>query len=180
MYGEYATLTPEQMADIPALPVLIPLVSFELSTLPNLNEVLYMSPLARQGAVRGSRNLGYKCGLSAARALHIRVAAQRIEKKAAIKGVAMRDIAIERATFPITDYKIFTILNVWFEQGKKDPQRGNRKRDVYNPVVKSFIDGLTDAGLWVDDNSEYHTDFWVRYRGLESKGRFVLAFYGYE
>lgn len=174
MQKEYAIRRAGEMEPYPPLPVLNPLVSFELSAMPNLNDVLYMSPMGRKYAVATSRNLGYKAGLAAARALEIKVSTHRV------KGAkSLREFAIEMADVPLTEYKIFTILNVWCEQGKKDPSKGNRKRDVYNPVVKSFVDGLTDAGLWVDDNTEYHTDLWVRYRGLGEKGRFELSFYSY-
>jgi crossover junction endodeoxyribonuclease RusA len=37
------------------------------------------------------------------------------------------------------------------------PMATNRRRDPHNyyPTIKPIIDGLTDAGLWPDDTSEY-------------------------
>jgi crossover junction endodeoxyribonuclease RusA len=37
------------------------------------------------------------------------------------------------------------------------PVTTNRRRDPHNyyPTVKPIVDGLTDAGFWVDDTPEY-------------------------
>ena len=37
------------------------------------------------------------------------------------------------------------------------PVTTNRRRDPHNatPTIKATIDGLVDAGIWVDDSSEY-------------------------
>lgn len=176
MRQEYEICGPGEMTDYPALPALIPLVTIRLPSLPNMNDILFMSPIARSGAVRGSRQKGYKAGLSIARKLGLGVSVHRIKGR----GKSIRDIAIEKSDETLAGgLKVFTILSVWHERGKKDPEKPNRKRDVYNPLVKSFIDGLTDSGLWVDDNAMYHTDFWVTYRGLDKESRWELSFYGF-
>lgn len=171
---EYRVLPPGEMASYPPLPVLVPLVAFELDELTNINDVLYMSPKARAGAIGSARNYGYKIGIAAGRALGIKIEIKR--KKGG--GKSMREYAIEMLADPVTDLGIFTLLSVWHTRSIKDPAKGNRKRDVYNPLVKAVIDGLTDAGLWVDDSSEYHTDYRVTYKGLADRGKVVLAFYG--
>lgn len=37
------------------------------------------------------------------------------------------------------------------------PVSGNRRRDPHNwtPTVKAIVDGLVDAGVWPDDNSDW-------------------------
>lgn len=171
---DYAVIRPGDMEPLPGLPVLIPLVAVSLSALPQMNDVLYMSPYARKSAIGAARNRGYKIGLAIARAIGIPVVVK--QKKGG--GKSMRDFAIEMSANTLTELNIFCVLHVWHERSLKDPNKGNRKRDVYNPVVKATVDGLTDAGLWVDDSSEYHTDFWVTYRGLRDKGEMRIEFYG--
>lgn len=172
MDRDYAVIMPEDMEAKPALPVLIPLVAVLVSAMPNINDVLYMSPMGRKSAVGYARKHGYKIGLDIARALDIPVKARKI------KGArSLRELVVEMSTQSLTDRKIFTILYIWHPASKKNPLKSDRKRDVYNPLVKATIDGLTDAGLWEDDNTEYHTDYWVSYRGLAPTGKIILAFY---
>lgn len=170
---DYRVIRPGDMYPVSPLPALTPLVAFELDELTNINDVLYMSPMARKGAVGSARNHGYRIGLAAGRALGIPI---EVRQKAKAKN--MREYAIEMLATPVTDLRIFTVLSIWHTRSIKDPDKPNRKRDVYNPLVKAVIDGLTDAGLWVDDSSEYHTDYWVSYKGLLDRGRVELAFYG--
>lgn len=172
--ADYSIIKPGEMEPLPGLPVLVPLVAVSLSALPQMNDILYMSPIARSGTIKAARNRGYKIGLSVARAIGIPVEVKRKPGG----GRSMRDFAVEMSSESLTDRMIFTVLHVWHERSLKDPDKGSRKRDVYNAVVKATIDGLTDAGLWVDDSSEYHTDFWVTYRGLRDKGEMRLEFYG--
>lgn len=171
----YAVLRPEQMVHKRSLPALIPLVAIQLSALPNMNDILYMTPRARAGTVKMFRNKGYKIGLDVCRELGIPI----IVKQKPGGGKSTREFAIEVASLPLYYVHIFTILDVWYGRSIKDPTKGDRRRDVYNLVVKATIDGLTDAGLWEDDNTDHHTDFWVTYRGLGDKGSMVLSFYSW-
>ena len=45
------------------------------------------------------------------------------------------------------------------------------------PTVKAIIDGMTDAGIWVDDNYKVIKSMTFRYGGLsEEKGHYRLVF----
>lgn len=171
---DYAVLTPGQFEDKPGLPTLIPLVAVSLSALPNLNEILYMSPMGRKGAVSASRSRGYKIGLEIARALKIPVVVK--QKKGG--GKSMREYAIQMAEYTINgNLPIFGTLYIWNERSKKDAELPRRVQDIYNPVVKALIDGLTDSGIWTDDNSRIHRDLLISYKGLADMTAYRLSFY---
>jgi Holliday junction resolvase RusA-like endonuclease len=172
---ETRIIRPEDGLPIPVLPELTPLVGFGLDKTVNINDALYMAPRPRAGMIKTARTHGYKIGLAAGRALGIPVVCKRVK----VSKKSMRDFAIEMLEAPLTEYRIFTVLYLWHERSLSDPNKAHRKRDVYNPLVKATVDGLTDAGLWVDDNASYHTDFWVTYKGLADKGRAELVFYAH-
>jgi hypothetical protein len=171
MDRETRIITPGEMLPYPPLPVLKPLVAFGLTDLININDVLYMAPKVRSHVVRNSRNKGYRSGLGVARALGIPEAVKPLP------GKNTRNSFRTQLAYPVTRLPIFTILYVWHGRSKKDPALPARTQDVYNPLVKSFIDGLTDAGLWEDDNVRYHTDFTAKYMGLSDTNRYELAFF---
>lgn len=169
-------LTPGEMRPHPGLPVLTPLFAFTLDDIPNLNDLLYMAPKIRSYAVKSHRNNGYKIGLQVARRLGLGVSAHK--KKGG--GKSMREFAIELADNPVTDRRIFCIASLWVErQTKGDISQPRKKRDVYNLLVKAYVDGLTDAALWEDDNTELHTDYWVSYVGLADRTRLELSFFAW-
>ncbi len=169
-------IKPGEMLDYSPLPVLKPLVAFNMTELLNINEALYMSPFKRKDALRGSRGRGYRYGLQVARALGIP------EKTVPAKkgGKDIRGAYTSKLAYPVTSLKILAVLYVWHGRSIKDPNSPARTQDVYNPLVKSFIDGLTDAGLWEDDNVRYHTDYASRYMGLADTNVYELSFYGIE
>lgn len=175
MDQEVTIIKPGEALSYSPLPVLIPLVGFRMTDLLNINDALYMAPKVRAGMVRASRSKGYRYGLQTARVLGIP------EKTVPVKGAKdIRDGFRAMLGYPITRLKIFSILYVWHMRSKKDPALPVKTQDIYNPLVKGFIDGLTDAGLWEDDNASYHTDFAVRYMGLADINRYELMFYGIE
>jgi Holliday junction resolvase RusA-like endonuclease len=140
--------------------------------LPNLNDMLYASPMARKTMVGVARTKGYKIGIDIAREAGLGL--QIIRRQ---KAKTSRDYAVEVAGRYLTEKPIFAMAFLYFESAKKDRSRGSRTRDIYNPVLKATIDGLTDAGLWEDDNTDYHTDLWTSYRGLKDSTETLLMFY---
>ncbi|MFS1663330.1 hypothetical protein [Streptococcus sp. zg-JUN1979] len=45
-----------------------------------------------------------------------------------------------------------------------------------NPTIKALVDGLTDAGVWVDDNHEVIKETLFRYGGLSDiKGKYKIV-----
>lgn len=151
------------------------LFTVEMREMPNTNDLLYMMPRARSGEVRRTRDLGYKTGLSVAKELGI--GRKVIQRKGG--GKSMRDYAVEVASEYLTRQKVFCLLAVWHAESEKTPGKALRKQDIYNPMTKALIDGLTDAGLWEDDNASIHTDYWVSYRGLAVCNLYRLSFFSY-
>lgn len=78
---------------------------------------------------------------------------------------------VSRMTNVITVYQphaslIMAGIKTWETRGNPPsrvtvtlPVSGNRKRDPHNwtPTVKAIVDGLVDAGVWPDDNSDWVT-----------------------
>jgi hypothetical protein len=158
------------------LPALKPLVGFNMTELLNINDALYMSPFKRKDAIRATRGKGYRYGLQTARILGIPEKTVPVKKGSKeIRGAYKTILA-----YPITRLKIFSVLYVWHGRSIKDAALPARTQDIYNPLVKGFIDGLTDAGLWEDDNARYHTDYAARYMGLADSNVYELMFYGIE
>lgn len=158
----------------PGLPTQEPLLSIELENFPSVNEVLYLTPIARSGLLRAERSRGYRTGIRAAQYLGIEVKTERVKVRR--KRGSFYE-AIERAQKQLTDKPLFCYVEVWRQASKKDAEKSDRKRDVYNLCVKSFIDGLTDSGLWADDSESYHTDFWIHYAGVTDKPRATMSFF---
>jgi hypothetical protein len=82
-----AIQTPGEMRPQPGLPILAPLFAATLTDIPNLNDMLYMSPKARAGTTKAHRHHGYKIGLAVARKLGLGVSCHK--KKGG--GKSMRD-----------------------------------------------------------------------------------------
>lgn len=150
-----------------------PLFTIILDSVPSWNEILYLPPRARAGEIRRERNKGYKIGLSLGKLFNIPIKAQQIKKNAE----DLRGSYLERLIHPVTENKLFCLLSIWRQKGVKDATKGNRKRDIYNAATKALLDGLTDAGVWEDDNELYHTDYYVRYMGVADSPRAEISFY---
>jgi Holliday junction resolvase RusA-like endonuclease len=133
---------------LPSLPTGTPLLFWRLPGFPSVNEVLYLSPKARAEIMRDERGRGYATAIKYAEGLRLPLNYQPWKGKQTL-----------RLKVPLTVAPLFCFVSII---------RGDRKqRDIYNLAVKSYIDGCTDAGLWVDDSEDYHKDFWVHF---ESRG----------
>jgi hypothetical protein len=80
---------------------------------------------------------------------------------------AKRGYLVERLDQPLTLSPVFVFIRIWRKASLKDPKAGDRIRDVFNESVKAFLDGFTDAGIWLDDNEQCAPDFWIRYAGTK-------------
>jgi Holliday junction resolvase RusA-like endonuclease len=160
----------------PVIPGGDPVFKIELPDAPSYNELLYLTPRVRAGVIRAERSKGYKMGLAIGRALKIPIVTRPVKTK----GKSLRGSYREELEHPVTQKALFCFVKIWREASLKDPERGKRKRDIYNLAIKALLDGLTDAGVWVDDNEEYHQDFWISYRGVADKTRIIIKFFEQE
>lgn len=101
--------------------------------------------------------------INANQGLHHRVKAARVKYLRALSrdlGVARRDQALtSKGSFPKFDtYKVKFVVY--------QPQRRWIDPPNFSPTSKAFIDGLTDAGWWDDDNLEKSLETTFVYGGL--------------
>lgn len=164
-------IKPGDLRAIPPLPALTPLVGIYTGEMSNINDVLYMTPMHRARAVKAARQKGYKLGLMVGDALRIPIRGRDVV------GPSGRVYKRLMLTQTLTMGKVFTRLTVWHKRATGEERKSNRKQDIFNPITKALIDGLTDAGLWEDDNAESHTDYWVTFGGLADFNFYELAFY---
>jgi hypothetical protein len=144
---------------LPFLPTGYPLATFSVSSVPSYNDILYLSPTERARAVRDVRATGRSIAGEWLRA-----------NSCPVEVVSKRGVNYLRSRSIIFQVALFCFVEII---------RGDRKRrDIYNPAIKALIDGMTDAGLWVDDSEDYHTDLWVHYGGIvPGKGRIDIRLY---
>lgn len=145
-------------AEFPVLPTEF-LAGLTLEPFESINEVLYLSPKGRAEKVREARAAGYAAAIDLAKFFGRKI----VNKKRVPRG---NPRALVEWQTPLTTGKVFTYLKIYRKQSKKDPLRGDQTRDIYNVLVKGFIDGFTDAGVWIDDSENYHPDFWVHFEGF--------------
>lgn len=157
---------------LPKLPPGNPIFTITVETLPSWNDLLSSSNRSeRIKLIKQERGRGYAAGVDIAKRLKLPLKLIRLNSKT-LRG-SFRDVSAA----PVTNRKLFCLIKVWRERSKSNPGKPSRKRDIYNPAIKAFIDGLTDAGLWIDDNEEYHTDLWISYRGLADAPKIEIKFY---
>ncbi len=164
-----------QYRPFPGLPKPYPILSIEFQTLPSINDVIYLSPKERAKEMGKDRVMGYAVGSRVIREKQLKT---KIVKNPHAK--SSRFAYTEKAASPLTQKPLFCFAEVYRQKGKKNPELSDRQRDIYNPLIKSFIDGLTDAGLWLDDNETYHKDFWIHYAGLSDTPKIIISFYEIE
>lgn len=170
--NDFEVLTGERESGLPNLPTGNPLFTIEIDTLPSWNEIIgENNPIKRSKIIKAERERGYRVGLAVAKALKIPLSMQKRESKT-IRG-SFREVC----RYPVTELKLFCLLKVWRQAGIKDPAKGDRRRDIYNPAIKAIIDGLTDVGLWKDDNENYHTNLWLHYAGVAKTPKMEIKFY---
>jgi hypothetical protein len=154
---------------LPFLPTGYPLLVFRLLALPSLNDVLYLTrkqtvSFVRQERLRGRSEAGVWLTKQ-------KLPATLIQERG--KG----GLTYLRAKEVVFNTRLFCFVEIIRKASDKNPLIGDRRRDIYNPLIKGFIDGCTDAGLWVDDSEEYHTDVWTHYAGVQKRGRAEIRFY---
>lgn len=158
--------------DIPKLPDGPPIFKIHRTDIKSWNDMLYLSPYVRAQTVRRERAEGYRIGLAVARSLSIPVKAVPDPKAKSV-----RASYVERLVSPIHDGKLFCFANVWRQYQKSDHDKALRKHDIYNPCIKALIDGLTDAGLWADDDERFHRAVLYHNAGLNSTPKAEVSFY---
>jgi hypothetical protein len=145
---------------LPFLPTGYPLALFSVLALPSLNDIIYLSPKSRAAAIKEVVALGRSIAGEWLQANSYPVVVT--SKRGASYLCAKRP--------PVFDVPIFCFVEIIRPDA--------RRRDIYNPAIKALIDGMTDAGLWVDDSEDYHTDLWVHYGGVvPGKGRVDIRLY---
>ncbi len=152
---------------LPTPPQSPPLLGFTLRGLPSINDILYLPPLARAGVMKRERTRGYTNGLFWGQGRGLNPVSLPYKNKRVV-----------RFKTPVISVPVFAFARVWRVWAKTgDPSRSDRTRDVYNPYIKGFVDGLVDANIFSDDSEAYHRDVWLSYAGTDITERVELYFY---
>lgn len=159
----------EDAPPLPFLPTGYPLVIFHLAGLPSLNDVLYLSRSQTTSCIRAERLLGRSYAAEWLQRQRIPVDVKQEPGKGGLAYLRAKEVVFK--------CKLFCYVVVLRAASVKDELKGDRRRDIYNPLIKSFIDGCTDANLWKDDSEEYHTDVWTHYAGTSPNGGVDIRFY---
>lgn len=162
----------KNVTDAPPLPILptgYPLIVFRLLALPSLNDVLYLTRKQATSFIRQERLRGRtEAGLWLSKQ-KLPVSLKQEPGRGGVSYLRAKEIIFKS--------RLFCYCEIIRPASDKDPLKGDRRRDIYNPIVKSFIDGCTDAGLWEDDSEEYHTDVWLHYAGVSKRGSAEIRLY---
>lgn len=162
---------------LPALPRGNPLFTIKLSSLPSWNEIISENnPYTRSKITKLERGRGYEIGIALAKKLEVPLRVEKCNPNGK-SGKPLRDAFRDVWTYPLTNKKLFCFVKIWRPFSIADRAKSNRTRDIYNLALKGLIDGLTDAGLWADDNELIHRDFMISYQGLDKETRIEIEFY---
>lgn len=171
--NDYRINVNQHYAPMPGLPSPYPLFTITLESVPSWNRLIgENNPIERSKITKKQRLLGYAIGLEVGRALGIKIKTVAVPRVRNMRD-AFRD-ALERMPF---NFPLFCGVRIWRERSIKDKDKAARKRDIYNPDIKGLIDGLTDAGLWEDDNESLHRAVMYAYMGLDTAPRTEISFY---
>lgn len=154
---------------LPFLPTGYPVIAFRLSVLPSLNDVLYINRKEVTTLIRQERLAGRTAAAEWLQKQRIPVTVKQEPGKGGVTYLRAKEVVFTG--------RLFCFAEIKRERSLKDKRKGNRRRDVYNLLIKGFIDGCTDAGLWVDDSEEYHTDVWTHYGGTAERSSVEVRLY---
>ena len=170
--NDFDIKTQETESGLPALPPGSPLFTIVVDVLPSWNDIISENnPIDRSKIIKRERERGYRVGIALAKSFNIKLKTVKVRAK------TLRDSYRDVLIHPLTEKKLFCLVKVWRARSIKDRDKGNRRRDVYNVAAKAIIDGLTDAGIWMDDNEEIHTDFWVTYVGVADAPKIEISIF---